>query len=197
MRPRVCPASIRGTRTTGRRPPTSTQAKQLLAAAGYPDGDGLPEIVIYYNTSEGHKAIMEAIQEQWKAIGVKATLKNMEWKQYMEFLPKDPSVMVYRMGWIADYVDAENFFDLLTTDSGNNYTRWGEPDVRRDPQERARRGHRGRSVQGLRRAGTDPVRPGACDPDLLVHQPRAREDVRAGLCTRTPCRSPTWRPSRS
>jgi oligopeptide transport system substrate-binding protein len=100
------------------------QAKQLLAAAGYPDGAGLPEIVMYYNTSESHKAVFEAIQEQWKAIGVKSTLKNMEWKQYMAFLPKDPSVMAFRMGWIADYVDAENFFVQLTTDSGNNYTRW-------------------------------------------------------------------------
>jgi oligopeptide transport system substrate-binding protein len=103
------------------------QAKQLLAAAGYPDGAGLPEITILYNTSESHKAIMEAIQEQWKAIGVKSVLKNMEWKQYMAFLPKDPSVQVYRMGWVADYNDAENFFGLLTTDSGNNYTRWSDP----------------------------------------------------------------------
>ena len=100
-------------------------AKKLLAAAGYPGGAGLPEITIFYNTSESHKAIMEAIQEQWKAIGVKSVLKNMEWKQYMAFLPKDPSVQVFRMGWIADYNDAENFYGLLTTESGNNYTRWG------------------------------------------------------------------------
>jgi oligopeptide transport system substrate-binding protein len=105
--------------------PDVAKAKELLAAAGYPDGAGLPEITIFYNTSESHQAIMEAIQEQWKAIGVKSVLKNMEWKQYIDFLPKDPSVQAYRMGWIADYVDAENFYGLLTTKSGNNYTRWG------------------------------------------------------------------------
>jgi len=100
------------------------QAKQLLATAGYPDGKGLPEIVIYYNTNEGHQAVAEAIQEQWKAIGVTATLKNMEWKQYLEFIQNDPSVMVYRYGWVADFADAYNFFDVLRGGGGNNNTRW-------------------------------------------------------------------------
>jgi len=100
------------------------QAKQLLTTAGFPDGKGLPEIVIYYNTSEGHQAIAEAIQEQWKAIGVNATLKNMEWKQYLEFVQNDPSVMVFRMGWVADFGDAYNFFDVLRGGGGNNWTRW-------------------------------------------------------------------------
>jgi oligopeptide transport system substrate-binding protein len=101
------------------------QAKALLAEAGYPDGAGLPEIVIYHNTSEGHAAIATAIQEEWKAIGVNATIKNMEWKQYLDFVQNNDETMVYRMGWIADFADAYNFLDLFRTKSGNNYTRWG------------------------------------------------------------------------
>lgn len=99
-------------------------AKKLLAEAGYPDGNGLPEIVIYYNTSEGHQAIATAIQEQWKKIGVKATLKNMEWKQYLDFVQNNDEVMVYRMGWVADFADAYNFLDVLRGGGGNNFTRW-------------------------------------------------------------------------
>lgn len=100
-------------------------AKALLAEAGFPDGAGMPEVVIYHNTSEGHAAIATAVQEQWKAIGVNATIKNMEWKQYLDFVQNNDETMVYRMGWIADFADAYNFLDLFRTESGNNYTRWG------------------------------------------------------------------------
>jgi oligopeptide transport system substrate-binding protein len=103
-----------------------TAAKALLTKAGFPDGAGMPEIKILYNTSEGHKAIAETIQAQWKALGLNVTLQNMEWKQYMAFLPKDPSVQVYRMGWVADFADAYNFLDVLRSTSGNNYTHWGD-----------------------------------------------------------------------
>jgi len=99
-------------------------AKKLLADAGFPEGAGLPEIVIYYNTSEGHQAIATAIQEQWKQVGVKATLKNMEWKQYLDFVQNNDETMVYRMGWVADFADAYNFLDVLRGGGGNNYTRW-------------------------------------------------------------------------
>lgn len=99
-------------------------AKKLLADAGFPEGDGMPEIVIYYNTNEAHQAIATAIQEQWKQVGIKATLKNMEWKQYLDFVQNNDETMVYRMGWVADFADAYNFLDVLRGGGGNNYTRW-------------------------------------------------------------------------
>ncbi len=108
------------------KPTADTEAaKALLAEAGFPDGAGMPEVVIYYNTSEGHAAIATAVQSMWKDIGVNATIKNMEWKQYLDFVQNNDDVMVYRMGWIADFADAYNFLDLFRTESGNNYTRWG------------------------------------------------------------------------
>jgi len=111
-------------------PPTADVegAKALLAEAGYADGAGLPEIVIYHNTSEGHAAIATAIQSQWKAIGVNATIKNMEWAQYLDFVQNNDDVMVYRMGWLADFADAFNFYDVLRGGGGNNYTRWANAD---------------------------------------------------------------------
>jgi oligopeptide transport system substrate-binding protein len=102
-------------------------AKDLLSKAGYPNGTGLPEIVIYYNTNEGHQAIATAIQAQWKAVGVNATLKNMEWKQYLDFVQNNDQVMVYRMGWVADFNEAYNFLDVLRGGGGNNFTRWADP----------------------------------------------------------------------
>ena len=107
-------------------------AKKLLADAGFPDGQGLPEIVIYYNTSEGHQAIATAVQDQWKQVGANVTLKNMEWKQYLDFLPNNDDVMVYRMGWVADFNDAYNFLEILREKSGNNYTRWSSAEYEKN-----------------------------------------------------------------
>ena len=49
-----------------------------------------------------------------------------EWAQFLEFIgpPPDKSVDVYRYGWIGDYVDAINFLELWTCESGNNSTNY-------------------------------------------------------------------------
>ncbi|HWN21350.1 MAG TPA: hypothetical protein VNP93_05220, partial [Gaiellaceae bacterium] len=51
------------------------------------------------------------------------------WAQFLEFTgpPIDPSIDVYRYGWIGDYVDAINFLELWTCDSGNNSTNYCDP----------------------------------------------------------------------
>jgi oligopeptide transport system substrate-binding protein len=36
-------------------------------------------------------------------------------------------VDAYRLGWIGDFVDAINFLELFTCDSGNNNTNWCDP----------------------------------------------------------------------
>jgi len=41
-------------------------ARKYLADAGYPEGKGLPEITLMFNTSEGHRKIAQAIQQMWK-----------------------------------------------------------------------------------------------------------------------------------
>ncbi|MCL6614952.1 MAG: peptide ABC transporter substrate-binding protein, partial [Firmicutes bacterium] len=86
-------------------------AKKLLAEAGYPDGKGFPTIEILYNTSEGHKAIAEAIQEMWKKnLGINVTLTNQEWKVYLQSRD-EMNYMIARAGWIGDYLDPMTFMD--------------------------------------------------------------------------------------
>lgn len=41
-------------------------ARKLLAEAGYANDFGFPETAILYTTSEGHKAIVEFLQQKWK-----------------------------------------------------------------------------------------------------------------------------------
>jgi oligopeptide transport system substrate-binding protein len=42
------------------------EAKEYLAKAGFPNGEGFPTLTLLYNTSESHKAVCETIQEMWK-----------------------------------------------------------------------------------------------------------------------------------
>lgn len=100
------------------------EAKKLLAEAGYPDGKGFPEVEFIYNTSEGHKKIAEAIQEQLKNnLGVTIKLTNMEWAVFVEERNKG-NFNFCRDGFGADYGDPISLLDLFTTKSGNNSSKW-------------------------------------------------------------------------
>jgi oligopeptide transport system substrate-binding protein len=61
------------------------KAKELLANAGYPDGKDFPVFEIFYNTSETHKAVAEAVQDMWKKnLGIDVNLVNKETKVFAQ-----------------------------------------------------------------------------------------------------------------
>ena len=102
-----------------------TEAKKLLAEAGYPDGKNWPaDATILYNTSSNHKLIAEAIQNMWKTnLGIDVKLRNEEWAVYLES-QKKLNFNISRAGWIGDYSDAMTFMDMFVTGGGNNETGW-------------------------------------------------------------------------
>ncbi|OXS62823.1 hypothetical protein B1A99_01900 [Cohnella sp. CIP 111063] len=98
------------------------EAKKLLAE-GLAEGglDKFPETTLLYNTSEGHKAIAEAIIDMWrKNLGVEVKLSNQEWGTFLE--TRDAGQFgIARAGWGADFNHAINFsYDLIHPKSLNN-----------------------------------------------------------------------------
>jgi oligopeptide transport system substrate-binding protein len=103
-------------------PPTADleQAKTLMEQVDNPKTD----INLLLNDAPGHREIAVAVQAQWKELGLNVSIKQQEWAQFLEFIgpPPDPSIDVFRLGWIGDFVDAMNFLELWTSESGNNST---------------------------------------------------------------------------
>ncbi|MCI8475199.1 MAG: peptide ABC transporter substrate-binding protein [Oscillospiraceae bacterium] len=104
------------------------QARQLLAEAGYPNGEGFPTVTYLYNTSDNHKKIGEALQQQWQsALGVEVKLENQEWAAFLE-TRKQGGYQIARNGWLADYSDPISFLDMWLTGGGNNDAQYSNKD---------------------------------------------------------------------
>jgi oligopeptide transport system substrate-binding protein len=101
------------------------EAKELMSQVKSPQKD----ITLLINNSPGHKEIAVAVQSMWKKLGLNVTISQQDWAQYLQFLgpPPDPSMDAFRLGWIADYVDAMNFLELWKCGSGNNNTNFCDP----------------------------------------------------------------------
>lgn len=101
------------------------KAKQLMAKVKDPQKD----VTLLINNAPGHKEIAVAVQSMWQKLGLDVTISQQDWAQYLQFLgpPPDPSMDAFRLGWIADYVDAMNFLELWKCGSGNNNANFCDP----------------------------------------------------------------------
>ena len=104
------------------------KARQLLAEAGYPNGEGFPVVEYLYNTNDAHKAVAEALQNMWEQeLGVTVTLNNQEWAAFLQ-TRKDGDFSIARNGWISDYNDPISFLDMWMTGGGNNDAQYANPE---------------------------------------------------------------------
>lgn len=107
------------------------RARELLAEAGYPGGQGFESLEILYNTHEAHKAVAELVRKQWqRELGITVTLRNEAWPAYQDRL-RMSQFDVGRQAWIADYNDANTFLDMYVSDNENNQTNWANDEYDR------------------------------------------------------------------
>jgi oligopeptide transport system substrate-binding protein len=79
------------------------------------------DLTLMYNTSSGHQAIAEAIQQMWKDnLGVNVKVVNQEWKVYLATVSSKDTPQIWRLGWCQDYPDANNFLREVWAVNGSN-----------------------------------------------------------------------------
>jgi oligopeptide transport system substrate-binding protein len=104
-------------------------AKAKLADAGYPNGEGLPELALTFNSGSGHEGVMQLIQSDWAAIGVNTKLDGLEWAVYLDTMDA-ADYQLARLGWGADYPLMYNFlFPLFQSESADNNSFWTNEEV--------------------------------------------------------------------
>lgn len=93
-------------------------ARDLLASAGYPDGQGFPAVELIYSTSENNQKIAVAVQQMWKEhLNIHVTLQNQDWKVYLSNL-RTRNFQIARATWIGDYLDPNTFLEYFVSDAG-------------------------------------------------------------------------------
>ncbi len=101
------------------------EAQELFKKEGYGPNNPL-EIEFLYNTADNHKRIATALIDSWQLAlpGLKVSMRNMEWKAFLEERTRAINTQISRMGWIGDYNDPNTFLELFKSDSGLNDTKW-------------------------------------------------------------------------
>jgi oligopeptide transport system substrate-binding protein len=68
------------------------------------------DLTLQYNTSSGHQAIAETLQQMWAdTLGVNVKLVNQEFAVHLTSIKSKDTPQIYRIGWCMDYPDANNF----------------------------------------------------------------------------------------
>jgi len=95
-----------------------SDAKQLLAEAGYPAGrdanTGKPLIIHLDSTGGGpdDKARFDWLRKQFSKINLQLDIRSTDYNRFQEKMLKG-TAQLFQWGWNADYPDPENFLFLL------------------------------------------------------------------------------------
>lgn len=91
-----------------------SKAQALLAEAGFPKGVGMPKVTLQINSGGGRNAqIAEAIQKMiQEVLNINVEILTVPWAQHSESI-ESAKTEFYRLGWVADYPDPENFLNLF------------------------------------------------------------------------------------
>jgi oligopeptide transport system substrate-binding protein len=116
-----------------------TEAKKLLAEAGYPNGldekTGQP-LVLYLDTTStgvGSKSQLDWLRKQLDKINIQLVPRATDYNRFQDKIRRGDTQMYY-LGWNADYPDPDNFLFLLygpqgkVAKDGENASNYSNPE---------------------------------------------------------------------
>lgn len=103
------------------------RCRQLLAAAGFPDGKGLPPVKLL--TVAIYADMANFIAKQLEESGIPVQVEVVQ-KSLLLTLTSSSKAAFFRGSWIADYPDAENYLSVFYSrnPAPPNYTRYNNPE---------------------------------------------------------------------
>ncbi|MFT4036984.1 MAG: peptide ABC transporter substrate-binding protein [Thermomicrobiales bacterium] len=123
--PTILPADIPGFNEAAALGEDLDKAKQLLADAGFPNGEGLPELTLAYTaTSTQEKKSAEYLQGVWKqSLGVNVKLDPLEDKAFQDWQDSltDKPFNMYLSYWGSDWGDPANWHNQLFDSQADFY----------------------------------------------------------------------------
>lgn len=121
------------------------EARRLMAEAGYPGGQGFPQLRFIIVNTSNNRSLAEILQDSWRReLGVQVVLENKEWQVLLRDMDEG-NFDLFLISWIGDYVDPATFLEIMVTGGGNNRTGFSNPrydqllkqaGMEADPQER-------------------------------------------------------------
>ena len=188
----ILPPGIAGRDDDDYLPPHDPDAaRAALAAAGYPGGDGFPELSLATYGVGPAAAIAHEIERE---LGIEVQVEEWSFEDHGAILETETPAM-WTMAWSADYPDAHDFLGLLLrSDSGANVGGWSDPAYDALIEAAASDLRPGRAGAPLRGGTGHPARRGPAHPpglrQLVGAEPRGpRRQRRLGRGTR-PLRRP-------
>lgn len=103
-------------------------ARQLLADAGYPGGEGIPRLTYLYVSTGPHGAIAEYLQGVWgEELGITIEPVPMEFLS-MEDRASRGDYHIKRSIWLADLPAPVEFLQVFESGNPNNASGWEDPE---------------------------------------------------------------------
>jgi oligopeptide transport system substrate-binding protein len=103
------------------------RARQLLAEAGYPGGEGFPELEFMVANTDTSRTFAEVVQAMWQSeLGISIEILNKEWQVLISEMDSG-NFDIFLLSWIGDYLDPATFLKIMRTGDGNNRTGFSNP----------------------------------------------------------------------
>lgn len=179
----VLPAGIPGAapadKTLAFDPP---RARALLAEAGYPGGSGFPPLtLVIMDKHPDSTAVAQVVRGDLKKnLGITVNIQEREFVSFNADTTESEKVPFYYYGWVADYLDAQDFLStLLRTGAPLNHYGYSnrefdrlcdQADVERDEKVRAALYHKAEQI-ALSEAAVVPLNTG---PGFVLVKPRVK-----------------------